>query len=65
MNKKNITIVALIFLVVVGAISLIVRNFGRKDIAKNNIPKDNVTINKMTKEQADFAREFAEKVKTD
>jgi len=81
MNKKNISILILALVVLIGAVVFMARSIDKKNEAlvpveqnvtgtknivttpENNIPKDNVTIDQMTKEQADFARDFANKTK--
>ena len=79
MNKKNITIIITSILIFAIAVGFIFIKLGEKKFnfwRKNNlvqektlsnledfIPKDNPSIDNMTKEQVDFANEFANKVK--
>ncbi len=74
MNKKNIFILVLAIIILIGSIGFVVwrieqkksiaikntqeKNNADNNTSENNTPKDNVTIDQMTKEQADFANKF-------
>ncbi len=74
MRKKNISILVLAIIILIGSIGFVIWKIEQKksvtaktaqeknninnNAPENNVPKDNVTIDQMTKEQADFANKF-------